>query len=125
MFHSDGCDLDECSKNKAKRVRTTFSEDQIQILQANFQIDSNPDGQDLERIASLTGLTKRVTQVWFQNSRARQKKHVQGGRSKIEDRRKWKFQHLYLNPSTLNTFADSSLDDFSDDSSLRSMKHEM
>ena len=51
-------------KKKTKRMRTTFTEEQIQILQvvnwkilrnldeifqANFQIDSNPDGQDLER----------------------------------------------------------------------------
>ncbi|CAD5119908.1 DgyrCDS8488 [Dimorphilus gyrociliatus] len=62
-------------KTKSKRVRTTFSEEQLQVLQANFQLDSNPDGQDLERIALATGLSKRVTQVWFQNSRARQKKH--------------------------------------------------
>ncbi|KAI0227396.1 LIM/homeobox protein Awh, partial [Lamellibrachia satsuma] len=66
-------------KQKAKRVRTTFTEEQLQVLQANFQLDSNPDGQDLERIAQITGLSKRVTQVWFQNSRARQKKHQQGG----------------------------------------------
>lgn len=52
------------------------------MLQANFQIDSNPDGQDLERIASVTGLSKRVTQVWFQNSRARQKKHIHAGKNK-------------------------------------------
>ena len=50
-------------KNKTKRVRTTFTEEQIQILQANFQLDSNPDGQDLERIAQITNLSKRVTQV--------------------------------------------------------------
>ncbi len=50
-------------KNKTKRVRTTFTEEQIQVLQANFQLDSNPDGQDLERIAQITGLSKRVTQV--------------------------------------------------------------
>ena len=56
-------------------MRTTFTEEQLQILQANFDVDSNPDGQDLERIAQITGLSKRVTQVWFQNSRARQKKH--------------------------------------------------
>ena len=37
-------------------------------------MDANPDGHDLERIANQTGLSKRVTQVWFQNSRARQKK---------------------------------------------------
>ena len=46
-------------------MRTTFTEEQVQILQANFQIDSNPDGQDLERIAQITGLSKRVTQVFI------------------------------------------------------------
>ena len=57
-------------KKKSKRMRTTFTEEQIQILQANYQLDSNPDGQDLERIAQITGLSKRVTQVWFQNCRS-------------------------------------------------------
>uniref|UniRef100_A0A8R1DFA4 LIM/homeobox protein Awh n=1 Tax=Caenorhabditis japonica TaxID=281687 RepID=A0A8R1DFA4_CAEJA len=61
-------------KTKTKRVRTTFAEDQLSVLQTYFNRDSNPDGADLEKIASITGLSKRVTQVWFQNSRARQKK---------------------------------------------------
>lgn len=78
-YNKDGCDTEGYHKSKAKRVRTTFTEEQLQVLQANFQIDSNPDGQDLERIASVTGLSKRVTQVWFQNSRARQKKHIHAG----------------------------------------------
>ena len=75
MAESDGS-----SKTKTKRVRTTFSDEQLQILQANFHIDSNPDGQDLERIAQITGLSKRVTQVWFQNNRARQKKYLTQGK---------------------------------------------
>ena len=70
-------DSESAQKTKTKRVRTTFTEEQVQVLQANFQLDSNPDGQDLERIAQITGLSKRVTQVWFQNSRARQKKQQQ------------------------------------------------
>lgn len=53
-------------KNKTKRIRTTFAEEQLNILQAHFQMDCNPDGADLERIANQTGLSKRVTQVWFQ-----------------------------------------------------------
>lgn len=83
MFRLEGGDSESYhSKNKAKRVRTTFTEEQLQVLQANFQLDSNPDGQDLERIAQITGLSKRVTQVWFQNSRARQKKHLHTGKVK-------------------------------------------
>ncbi|XP_043483438.1 LIM/homeobox protein Awh isoform X1 [Leptopilina heterotoma] len=80
----EGGDFENGSKggNKAKRVRTTFTEEQLSVLQANFQLDSNPDGQDLERIAHVTGLSKRVTQVWFQNSRARQKKHLHTGKMK-------------------------------------------
>lgn len=83
---SDGCDSEGYHKSKAKRVRTTFTEEQLQVLQANFQLDSNPDGQDLERIAQVTGLSKRVTQVWFQNSRARQKKHQHTGKGKQNQR---------------------------------------
>ncbi|XP_046386567.1 LIM/homeobox protein Awh isoform X2 [Ischnura elegans] len=78
----EGGESESYQKNKAKRVRTTFTEEQLQVLQANFQLDSNPDGQDLERIAQITGLSKRVTQVWFQNSRARQKKHLHTGKLK-------------------------------------------
>ena len=50
---------------KSKRNRTTFTDEQIHILQANFQIDCNPDGQDLERIADISGLSKRVVQVFI------------------------------------------------------------
>jgi len=46
----------DAKQGKAKRVRTTFTEEQLQILQANFEVDSNPDGQDLERIAQITGM---------------------------------------------------------------------
>ncbi|KAE9553281.1 hypothetical protein FO519_003494 [Halicephalobus sp. NKZ332] len=72
-------------KTKTKRVRTTFAEEQLSVLQAHFQIDSNPDGADLEKIANITGLSKRVTQVWFQNSRARQKKYQGNKKSRTSN----------------------------------------
>lgn len=82
--------------NKAKRVRTTFTEEQLSVLQANFQLDSNPDGQDLERIAHVTGLSKRVTQVWFQNSRARQKKHLHTGKMKGQHGKLYRVLNTFL-----------------------------
>ena len=74
--YGSSTDGDTCESNtdnnrnknrKSKRNRTTFTDEQIHILQANFQIDCNPDGQDLERIADISGLSKRVVQVSFQN----------------------------------------------------------
>eukprot|EP00090_Calanus_glacialis_P012920 TRINITY_DN21560_c0_g1_i4.p1 TRINITY_DN21560_c0_g1~~TRINITY_DN21560_c0_g1_i4.p1 ORF type:complete len:264 (-),score=29.70 TRINITY_DN21560_c0_g1_i4:336-1127(-) len=71
----DSCESEvQNKKRKSKRNRTTFTDEQIHILQANFQLDCNPDGQDLERIGQITGLSKRVTQVWFQNCRGRMKR---------------------------------------------------
>lgn len=67
-------DSELSSKPKAKRVRSSFTEEQLQILQANFRIESNPDSQELNRIAITAGVSRRVAQVWFQNARARQKK---------------------------------------------------
>ena len=95
----DSCESEiQSKKRKSKRNRTTFTDEQIHILQvnlskekslkpqlkkslqANFQLDCNPDGQDLERIADISGLSKRVVQVWFQNARARNKKYINKAR---------------------------------------------
>ncbi|CAH8828562.1 unnamed protein product [Trichobilharzia szidati] len=71
----DSSTSSNCSvHSKSKRIRTSFTPDQLAILQANFDVEANPDGQELERIASMAKLNKRVTQVWFQNARARKKK---------------------------------------------------
>jgi hypothetical protein len=84
-------------------VRTTFTEEQIQILQVNFDVDSNPDGQDLERIAQITGLSKRVTQVWFQNSRARQKKYKEKKISNSDSNENISNEDTWLSQTNTNT----------------------
>ncbi len=43
-------------------------------MKAHFQVNQNPDSKDLKELSERTGLQKRVLQVWFQNSRAKQRK---------------------------------------------------
>ena len=56
---------------KRKRSRTTFSEEQLQILQEFFETNQSPHGESLQQLSEKVGLSKRVTQVWFQNARAK------------------------------------------------------
>lgn len=48
---------------RSKRIRTSFTPQQISILHAYFKTVMNPDGRQLEQIAHVTNLPKRVTQV--------------------------------------------------------------
>ncbi|XP_068098299.1 zinc finger homeobox protein 2 [Hyperolius riggenbachi] len=57
-----------------KRLRTTILPEQLDILHRWYVQDSNPTRSTLERISLEVGLKKRVVQVWFQNTRARERK---------------------------------------------------
>lgn len=65
---------DTSDQPKDKRLRTTILPEQLDYLYQKYQIESNPSRKMLENIAREIGLRKRVVQVWFQNTRARERK---------------------------------------------------
>lgn len=57
-----------------KRYRTQMSSLQIRVLRAIFSSYKTPSLAECEILGQQIGLGKRVVQVWFQNSRAKEKK---------------------------------------------------
>ncbi|XP_029010325.1 zinc finger homeobox protein 3-like [Betta splendens] len=66
-------DVEE-EQRRDKRQRTTITPEQLEVLYQRYSLDSNPTRGVLESIARDVGLTRRVVQVWFQNTRARERK---------------------------------------------------
>ncbi|XP_037942197.1 zinc finger protein 2 isoform X2 [Teleopsis dalmanni] len=62
------------SEKQNKRLRTTILPEQLNFLYECYQNESNPSRKMLEEISKKVNLKKRVVQVWFQNSRAKDKK---------------------------------------------------
>ncbi|GMT31519.1 hypothetical protein PFISCL1PPCAC_22816, partial [Pristionchus fissidentatus] len=59
------------NNGRSKRMRTSFKHGQLRTMKNYFNLNHNPDAKDLKQLATKTGLSKRVLQVWFQNARAK------------------------------------------------------
>ncbi|XP_058799739.1 zinc finger homeobox protein 4, partial [Phymastichus coffea] len=78
---------DHNEQPKDKRLRTTILPEQLDYLYQKYQIESNPSRKMLETIAKEVGLKKRVVQVWFQNTRARERKGQFRAHSQVINKR--------------------------------------
>ncbi|KAF5405610.1 hypothetical protein PHET_00926 [Paragonimus heterotremus] len=82
---------------KSKRIRTSFSHQQLNVMKAYFGVSQNPDSKDLKQLSQATGLSKRVLQVWFQNARAKYRRSIGSpGSSMLSDREPSILYHVQI-----------------------------
>lgn len=60
--------------NNGRKPRVTYTEDQVAILQASFELDNYPIKTKIEELAGATGHTPVEVNTWFQNRRSAKKR---------------------------------------------------
>lgn len=64
----------EGADGRKVRVRSLIADEHLAVLKHHYMINARPKREELSRIADKIGFPVRVVQVWFQNTRARDRR---------------------------------------------------